>query len=70
MEWLLVYEIYHSGKLIEKIEERSLAGIIDRPKLHRLLKETGFEVKKEFGGYGFKEYKEGDLLLIVEAEKS
>jgi SAM-dependent methyltransferase len=69
MEWLLVYEIYQSGKLIEKIEERSLAGIIDRPKLHRLLKETGFEIKKEFGDYDFKEFKDGDLLLIVEAEK-
>ena len=69
IEWLLVYEIYQSGKLIEKIEERSLAGIIDRPKLHRLLKETGFEITKEFGGYDFKEFKDGDLLLIIEAEK-
>ncbi|MGB7061085.1 MAG: methyltransferase domain-containing protein [Candidatus Zixiibacteriota bacterium] len=69
MEWLLVYEIYQSGKLVEKIEERSLAGIIDRAKLHRLLKETGFEVKREFGGHDFKMYKEGDLLLIVEAHR-
>ena len=69
MEWLLVYEIYQSGKLIEKIEVRSLAGIIDRLKLHRLLRETGFEINREFGGHDFKEYKDGDLLLIVEAEK-
>jgi SAM-dependent methyltransferase len=70
MEWLLVYEIYHSGKLTERIEERSLAGIIDRPKLYRLLKETGFEITKGFGGYDFKEFKEGDALLIVEAHRS
>lgn len=69
MEVLLVFEIYQSGKLAEKIEERSLAGIIDRAKLHRLLKETGFEVKREFGGHDFKEYKDGDLLLIVEAHR-
>ena len=69
MEWLLVYERYQSGKLTERIEERWLAGIIDRAKLHRLLKDTGFEIKREFGGHDFKEYKEGDLLLIIEAEK-
>jgi len=69
IEWLLVYEIYQSGKLIEKIEERSCAGIVDRAKVHRLLKETGFEIKKEFGGYDFKKYQEGDALLIIEAEK-
>jgi SAM-dependent methyltransferase len=67
IDWLLVFEVYQSGKLIEKIEQHSSAGIIDRPKLHRLLKETGFEIKREFGSYDFKEYKKGDLLLIVEA---
>jgi SAM-dependent methyltransferase len=69
VEWLLVYEIYQSGKLTEKIEERSCAGIVDRAKVHRLLKETGFEITKEFGGHDFKEYEEGDDLLVIEAEK-
>ena len=69
IEWLLVYEIYQSGKLIEKIEERSSAGIVDRKKVQQLLKETGFEITKEFGGYDFKEYQEGDDLLVIEAER-
>jgi SAM-dependent methyltransferase len=69
IEWLLIYEIYESGKLIERIEEKSQASVIDRPKLHHLLKKTGFKIKKEFGDWNFREYKEGDLFLIVEAIK-
>jgi SAM-dependent methyltransferase len=69
IEWFLIYEIYESGKLIERIEEKSYASAIDRPKLLHLLKKTGFKVKKEFGDWDLKEYKEGDLFLIVEAVK-
>jgi len=65
----LVFEIYESGKLIKQIEERSLVGIIDRKKVHRLLSETGFEVKQEFNNYDLTKYQEGDSLLIVEAAK-
>jgi SAM-dependent methyltransferase len=69
LDWLLIYEVYQSGKLIERIEEHSQCGTIDRAKLHRLLEETGFEIKKEFGDWDFKEYEEGNLFLIVEAMK-
>ncbi len=68
-ETLLVFETYESGKLIERIEERSLVGIIDRKKLHRLLRETGFVVKREFSNYYFTKFQNGDSLLIVEAIK-
>jgi SAM-dependent methyltransferase len=66
---LLTFEIYESGKLIERIEERSLVGVIDRQKLHRLLRETGFEVQREFSDYDFTKFQEGDSLLIVDAVK-
>jgi len=69
MKWFLVYETYQSGKLIDRIEERSLCGIIDRPKLHHLLKEAGFEIKREFGDYDFRNFQEGNSLLIIEARK-
>jgi len=69
MEVTLVFETYQSGKLIEKIEERSLCGTINRSRLHHLLKETGFEVKREFGDYDFRNFREGDSLLIVEGVK-
>ncbi len=65
----LVFEICESGKLTERIEERSLVGITDRDKLHRLLRETGFQVKREFSNYDFTKFKSGDSLLIVEAVK-
>lgn len=68
-EVLLVFETYESGKLIDRIEERSLVGIIDRDDLHRLLRETGFEVKREFSNYDFTKFQDGDSLLIVEAVK-
>jgi SAM-dependent methyltransferase len=68
-EVLLVFETYESGKLMERIEERSLVGIIDRDKLHRLLSKTGFEVRREFGNYDLANFRSGDSLLIVEAIK-
>lgn len=67
IELLLVYEIHESGKLVERIEQHSLAGIIDRTGVHRLLAESGFEPAKEFGDYNFSEYRQGDSLLVVEA---
>jgi SAM-dependent methyltransferase len=68
-EILLTFEIYASGKLAERIEERSLVGVIDRKKLHRLLRETGFEVQQEFSNYDLTKFQDGDSLLIVEAVK-
>jgi SAM-dependent methyltransferase len=65
----LVYETYESGKLMERIEERSLVGILDRKNLHRLLRKSGFEVKREFSNYDFGRFRNGDSLLIVEAIK-
>jgi len=69
IEWFLVYEIYQSGKLIERIEEHSVVGITDRARLHRLLKETGFEIRREFGDYDFSSFQEGNSVLIIEAAK-
>ncbi len=69
MEWLLAFEIYQSGKLTERIEQVSLAGVIDRPRLHGLLKEAGFEITAEFGDYDFKTFEEGDKILVMEAVK-
>lgn len=69
MEVVLVFETYESGKLKERIEERSIVGLIQRERLHHLLKESGFEVKNEFANYDFARYKQGDSLLIIEAVK-
>lgn len=69
LDWFLIYEVHQSGKLIERIEQHSSSGIIDRAKLHRLLKETGFEVVREFGDYDFKAFEEGDKMLVIEAVK-
>ncbi len=70
LDWFLIYEVHQSGKLIERIEQHSSAGIVDRAKLHLLLKETGFEVAREFGDYDFKTFEEGDKMLVIEAAKA
>lgn len=68
-ETILIFETYESGKLIDQIEERSPVGIIDREGVHNILKETGFEVEKEFSNYDFTPFKEGEKFLIIEARK-
>ena len=68
-ETQLVFETYEDGELIERIEEISLVGITSRPGIHRVLAESGFAVREEWGDYDFTPYQEGDSLLIVEAVK-
>jgi SAM-dependent methyltransferase len=65
----LVYEIYEGETVSERIEESGLVGVIDRQDIHRVLRESGFEIKQEWGGYDFSTYKEENSLLIVEAVK-
>jgi SAM-dependent methyltransferase len=65
----LVYEVYQGEEMVERIEEHGLVGITDRQDLHRILWESGFDVKHKWVGYDFIEYKDGDTLLIVEAAK-
>jgi SAM-dependent methyltransferase len=66
-ETRLVFETYEDGELVERIEEISIVGITDRHRVHRVLAESGFAVRKEWGDYDFTPYQEGDSLLIVEA---
>jgi SAM-dependent methyltransferase len=66
-ETRLVFETYHHGQLIERVEDCGLVGVIDRVRVRSLLEETGFLVRAEFGDYQFSEYQDGDLL-IIEAE--
>jgi len=68
-ETQLVFETYEDGELIDRIEEISLVGITGRPGIHRVLAESGFTVREEWGDYDFTPYQEGDSLLIVEAVK-
>lgn len=68
-ETLLVFEITEQGRLVERVEERSLVGITGRAEIHRLLKLAGFEVRKEWAGYDFEPFQEGKPLLLVEAVK-
>lgn len=65
----LVFEVYDAGQLRDRIEEVSLVGVVDRDEVHDVLSATGFDVRREWGGYDFRPYREGDQLLILEAAK-
>ena len=65
----LVFEVYQHGRLTERIEERSLVGITSRQAIHQVLAEAGLAVRREWSNYDFTPYREGDKLLLVEAEK-
>lgn len=68
-ELTLVFETYAGATMIERIEQISFAGIIDRRTVHRLLSEAGFKVREEFSAYDRSRFRDGDDLLIVEAAK-
>jgi hypothetical protein len=66
-ETTLVFETFRGGTLIDRIEERSLVGIVSRESIHRALLEAGFRVEREYGDYDFTPYRTGDSLLVLEA---
>jgi SAM-dependent methyltransferase len=63
----LVFEVRQNGELVERIEQASVAGIIDRDHVHDLLALAGFSLRREFSDYDFTPYRPGDDLLIVDA---
>jgi SAM-dependent methyltransferase len=65
----LVFEVYRSGTIVERIEEEGLVGILSRDDLHRVLHRAGFEVRQEWRNYDFASYQSGGSLLIIEARK-
>jgi len=65
----LVYEIYRDGRLEDRIEQFSRAGIIERQRIHRLLAGAGFRLQAEYRGYDLAPYREGDEMLLIEVEK-
>ena len=68
-ETQLVFETYEEGELVERIEETSLAGVIDKHGIHRVLARSGFAVREEWGDYELTPYQEESSLLIIEAVK-
>ena len=70
LEILLVYETDLDGRLVERVEERSLAGVITRKHVHTLLHDTGYSIRREFSDYDKTAYHEGDSILIVDAQKT
>jgi SAM-dependent methyltransferase len=63
----LIYEVFEGEEMVDRIEENGLVGIIDRQEVHRIVHSCGFWVVREWGGYDFSPYEEGDPLLVVEA---
>ena len=65
----LVFETYQDGKLLERVEEDSVVGIICWENILRLLGKAGLRVNRAFSNYDFTPYQEESPLLIIEARK-
>lgn len=70
IEVRLIYETQRPMKPVERIEQRSMAGITDRSHVHDLLAETGFRIEGEFGDYAFSPFTGGSDILIIEARRT
>lgn len=68
MEFDAVCEVYEAGELVERVEQKGWGSCSTRAGVRRLLDETGFTIRREFGGFDGKPYEEGDEVLVVEAE--
>ncbi len=66
----LICEIYKADRLEERIEQVSLAGIIELKRICALLNEVGFKVVGEYSDYQLTPYRHGDELLLIETQKS
>ena len=70
IELELVFEVYRDGRLVDTIEQQSIAGVSSRELVHRLLEQTGFRVEHEYGSYDRTPYKDGDSILILETTRA
>ncbi len=64
-----VFETYQNGKMVERIVQGAVQGIITRERIHQLLQENGLTVVNEYADYDFRPYEEGNDLLMIEAVK-
>ena len=69
VEFTVVIETYEKEKLVDRIEEKSCAGLITREHLHDLLGNAGFIVRNEFSDTEFTPYRDGAPHLFIEAVK-
>jgi SAM-dependent methyltransferase len=69
IELELIFEVYRDGRLVDTIEQRSVAGVSDRELIHRLLDQTGFRIEHEYGSYDRTPYKVGDSIVILQVKK-
>lgn len=65
-----VFETYQGGRMVERIVQGAVQGIITREQIGKLLQETGFTVVNEYSDYDFRPYEEGNHLLMIEACKT
>lgn len=65
----IVYEIHESGKKHKCIEETGLVGFVSKKRISILLREAGFHIAHEYGGYDSSDHVAGGNLLIIEALK-
>lgn len=66
----LFYDVYKSGKLLERYHKYGEVAIICKDEMIRLLEETGFKVVSVYGDFDKSEYqKDSPKLVLVTKRK-
>jgi ubiquinone/menaquinone biosynthesis C-methylase UbiE len=61
----LFYDVYKSGKLLERYHEHGEVAIISNDEIVRLLEETGFEVVSVYGDFDKSKYRKDSTRLVL-----
>ncbi len=61
----LFYDVYKSGKLLERYHEYGEVAIISKDEIVGLVEETGFEVVSVYGDFDKSEYQKGSPKIVL-----
>jgi len=61
----LFYDVYKSGKLLERYHEYGEVAMISNDEIVGLLEETGFEVVRVYGDFDKSEYQKGSAKIVL-----
>jgi len=61
----LFYDVYKSGKLLERYHEYGEVAMISKGEIVGLLEETGFEVVSVYGDFDKSEYQKGSAKIVL-----
>lgn len=65
----LFFDVYKSGKLLERYHEYGEVALISKSEVTKLLEETGFEVESIYGDFSEVEYRNDSPRIVLAAKR-